>query len=199
TLAALLPLSTYSEAYWPIFPAYVLIFNTFVAMLLILVAELAMRGARQVTRPTPDEADAWRQAWAWCRSHWRDLAIGFVGLLFLFLVIKTLRMVLQVGLALVAEGAEDVTSVLPNEVLAAPMHFLVYLLSSNVVVYFLLLLVFHPFSQWMRRKPRYGKMVVYATLAFVAYVAFFPFGGFTLAEVVAMSGLMLALVFGLIV
>lgn len=198
-LAALLPLSTYRQAYWPIFPAYVLIFNTFLALLLLLVVELILRAARQAVRPTEDEAQAWRDAWKWCRTHVRELLAGFVGLLFLFLVIKTLRMLLRDALMWIAASAAGATSSLPSEVLAAPLRLLVYLLDSSVVVYFLLLLVFHPFSLWLRKHPKTTRAVVAATVLFVVYVAFFPFAEFTLEAILAMSGLMAALVFGLIV
>jgi len=198
TLAAMLPLSTYHKAYWPIFPAYVLLFNTFLAMLAILLVELAYRAVRQALRPTEDEAAAWRQAVTWCRSHLLELATGFIGMLFLFIVIKTLRMVARQGLIALKEGARDMVGVVPNEVLSAPLEAISYLLQSNVVVYFILLLIFHPFARWMVRNRRAAYAITGATFAFLVLVAFFPYGEMTLEHALTMSGLMLALVFGLI-
>ncbi len=173
-LALLVPLSAYSGAFWPAFPSYVLLFNTFLAVLAILLTELAIRGARQAVRPTPEEAEAWRTAGTWVKGHAWDLVVGFVGVLFLFLVIKTLRMLLRDALA-------DTTPI-----------------SSPTAMYFVLFLVFYPLSRLMRHKW-VGIPVVVATLGWIAYAAFFPTPEYNLATILHVGALSISVVLFLVV
>jgi len=173
-LAALIPLGAYVNAFWPVFPAYVLLFNTFLALMVLLFLELAVRFARQAFRPTPEEAEAWRNAWTWVKGNVRNLAIGFVGVVFLFLVIKTLRM-------------------LTRDLMAAYTS-----VTSSTLVYFLLFLVFHPLSRAMR-KPWVGWPITIGTLGFIVYIALYPTEGYNLATVLHVGALMLGLVLFLIV
>jgi Flp pilus assembly protein protease CpaA len=173
-LAALVPLGAYVNAFWPVFPAYVLLFNTFLALMVLLVLELAVRFARQAIRPTPEEAEAWRNAWTWIRGNVGNLAIGFVGVVFLFLVIKTLRM-------------------LTRDLMAAYTS-----VTSSTLVYFLLFLVFHPLARAMRR-PWVGWPIAIATAGFIVYVALYPTPDYNLASVLHVGALMLGLVVFLIV
>jgi Flp pilus assembly protein protease CpaA len=161
-LALLLPLATYQEAYWPVFPSYVLLFNTFLAVIVLLLVELGIRGTRQAFRPTDEEAEAWRNAGDWVRSHLLDLAVGFVGILFLFLVIKTLRML---GSHLLSDNT--------------PVH-------SRTAIYFLLFLVFFPLSRAMRHKwvllP-----VSLGTVAFIVYAALYPTPDYNLHTILSVT------------
>lgn len=173
-LALLLPLSSYSGAFWPAFPSYVLLFNTFLAVLVILVVELAVRGARQAARPTPEEAEAWRTAGTWVKGHAFDLVVGFVGVLFLFLVIKTLRMLLR----------DLVTGTTP--------------IVSPTAVYFVLFLVFYPLSRLMRRKW-VGIPVVLATFGFIGYAAAFPTPEYNVRTILQVGALSIGVVLFLVV
>ncbi len=162
-LALLLPLSTYRHAYLPAFPAYVLLFNTFVAVMALLVLEMIARIVRQVVRPTEDEARVARETAAWVRSHAGELALGFVGMLFLFLAIKTLR-----GLF--------------RDVFVGWTH-----LDIKPLVYLVLLLVFYPVVRAMRDR-RVLLPVAVLTAAYIVYVALWPTQGHDLASVLSVSG-----------
>ncbi len=162
-LALLLPLSTYRGAYLPAFPAYVLLFNTFVAVMALLVVEMVARIARQTVRPTEDEAQVARETAAWVRSHAGELALGFVGMFFLFLVIKTLR-----GLF--------------RDVLVDWTH-----LDVKPAIYLALLLVFHPVVRAMRDR-RVLVPVALLTAGYIAYVAARPTKGHDLASVLSVGG-----------
>ncbi len=161
-LALLLPLSTYREAYLPAFPAYVLLFNTFVAVMALLVVEMIARVARQALRPTEDEARVARETAAWVRSHAGELALGFVGMLFLFLAIKTLR-------GLFRDFLVDWTH-----------------LNVKPAVYLVLLLVFHPMVRLMRDR-RVFVPVVLLTAGYIAYVTVRPSEGHDLASVLSVG------------
>jgi len=173
-LALLLPLSSYAGAFWPPFPSYVLLFNTFLAVLALLILELAIRGVRQAVRPTADEAEAWRNALGWVKSHTKELAVGFLGLLFLFLVIKTLRMLLR-------DVITDTTPIV-----------------SPTGVYFALFLVFFPLSRLMRRKwvaiPIAG-----ATVAWIAYAVAFPTPEYNLGTILHVGVLSISVLLFLVV
>lgn len=173
-LAALIPLGTYAGSFWPFFPAYVILFNTFLALMSLLVLELVVRFVRQAIRPTEEEVEAWKTAGRWIRGHWKDMVIGFVGILFLFLVIKTLRMLTR-----------DVMTGLTT-------------ITSSTLVFFLLFVLFHPLVKLMR-KPWFGWPVVAATLGFVVWVTLFPTDHYNLRTVLHVSALMLGLVFFLLV
>lgn len=173
-LAAMVPLGAYANAFWPFFPSYVLLFNTFVALMALLVAELVVRFARQAVRPTPEEAEAWKAAWTWIRGNVKNLAIGFVGVVFLFLVIRTMRM-------------------LTRDLLTSYTH-----ITGSPLIYMLLFLVFHPLSRAMRR-PWVGWPIAIATVGFIAYVALFPTPDYNLGTVLHVGALMLGLVVFLIV
>lgn len=162
-LALLMPLSTYREAYLPVFPAYVLLFNTFAAVIALLVLEMLARVVRQSIRPSPDEAHAVRQAWTFLRSHLGELFLGFLGMLFLFLALKTMR-----GLF--------------RDVLVEWTH-----LDVKPVVYLILLLVFHPVVRVMRDR-RVLVPVAVMTAAYIVYVAVWPTPGHDLAAVLSVSG-----------
>jgi Flp pilus assembly protein protease CpaA len=126
-LALLVPLSTYEEAWWPLFPAYVLLFNTFLGLLAVLSVEVVFRIARQAVRPTPEEVASARQALAWVKEHVREVLLVFVGMLFLFLVIKTLRRVTR---DLIADFTE---------------------FGGSTLTYLALFVLYHPLSLAMRR------------------------------------------------
>ena len=168
-LAALLPLSTYSGAYWPWFPGYVLLFNTFLGVMAILVLELVFRLARLVLRPSPEEAESWRSAWAWIRGHVKDMVFGFIAIFFGFVVIKTLRMLTRDLMAM----AWDV--------------------SDSVLVFFLLFLMFQPLSRAMRRWY-VGVPITVVTLAWVVWVSVFPTDEYDFVRVISISGKMLLLI-----
>ncbi len=161
-LALLLPLSTYRGAYMPAFPAYVLLFNTFASVMALLLGEMVARIARQALRPTEDEARVAREAAAWVRSHAGELALGFVGMFFLFLAIKTLR-----GLF--------------RDVLVDWTH-----LDVKPAVYLVLLLVFHPVVRAMRDR-RALVSVALLTAGYIAYVAARPTEGHDLASVLSVG------------
>lgn len=162
-LVLLIPLSTYRNAFWPFFPGYVLLFNTFFSVMALLAVELVARGIRQAVRPTPDEADAWRDAWRWLRGHVQELAIGFVGILFLFLAIKTLR-----GLT-----RDLLTEITP--------------LRSGTLIYFLLFLIFTPLTRWMRRWY-VGIPVGVAVTAYIVHAVIWPTDQHNLRSILTMSG-----------
>lgn len=168
-LAAMLPLSTYSQAYMALFPAYVLIFNTFVSVMAILVLEMAARTVRQVARPTEDETQAWRKSLKWVRDNTGQLLLGFFGILFLFICIKTLRMVFR--------DAMSAYTALDNK----PLVFLV------------LFLVFMPIARAMRR-PWVGVPIVTGTLAWIVYVGLYPTDTYNLGTVLSMGSLALTLI-----
>ncbi len=174
TLSLMLPLSSYAGAFWPPFPSYVLLFNTFLAVLALLILELAIRGVRQAVRPTADEAEAWRTALDWVKSHTKELAVGFLGVLFLFLVIKTLRMLLRGVIT-------DTTPIV-----------------SPTGVYFALFLVFFPLSRLMRRKwvsiPIAG-----ATVAWIAYAVAFPTPEYNLGTILHVGVLSISVLLFLVV
>ncbi|MBL6976207.1 MAG: hypothetical protein ISR64_10775 [Deltaproteobacteria bacterium] len=168
-LAAMLPLSTYSQAYMALFPAYVLIFNTFVSVMALLVLEMAARTVRQVARPTEDETQAWRKSLKWVRDNTGQLLLGFFGILFLFICIKTLRMVFR--------DAMSAYTALDNK----PLVFLV------------LFLVFMPIARAMRRLW-VGIPIVTGTLAWIVYVGLYPTDNYNLGTVLSMGSLALTLI-----
>lgn len=174
TLALMLPLSSYAGAFWPAFPSYVLLFNTFLAVLALLVLELAIRGIRQAVRPTAEESEAWGNALLWVKGHAGELAIGFVGILFLFLVVKTLRMLLR-------DVITDTTPIV-----------------SPTAVYFALFLVFTPLSRLMRRKW-VGIPVAVATLGWITYAAIFPTPDYNLGTILHVGALSIGVVLFLVV
>lgn len=161
-LTLLLPLSTYRGAYMPAFPAYVLLFNTFVAVMALLVVEMVARIVRQAVRPTEDEARVARETAAWVRSHAGELVLGFVGMFFLFLVIKTLR-----GLF--------------RDVLVDWTH-----LDVKPVVYLVLLLVFRPVVRAMRDR-RVLVPVALLTAGYITSVAVRPTEGHDLESVLSVG------------
>lgn len=173
-LALLIPLSSYAKSFWPFFPSYVLIFNTFLSLIAILVLELVIRFIRQAFRPSRVESEAWQNAWLWIKSHVKDMIFGFIGILFLFLVIKTLRM-------LVRDAIGAFSSV-----------------TSSTLIYFILFLIFQPLVKLMRK--RFVLIPVVAlTLAFIVWVTIFPTEHYNLVTVLQVSSIMLALVGFLIV
>jgi Flp pilus assembly protein protease CpaA len=173
-LALLLPLSTYSGAFWPPFPAYVLLFNTFLAVMTLLVTELALRGARQAFRPTPDEAEAWRTAWVWIKGHTKDLARGFVAVLFLFLIIKALRMLMR----------DVLTSTTP--------------IVSRTSMYFALCVLFYPLTRLMRHKW-IGTSIIVATSAWILYATFFPTADYNLMAILSVGAISLVIIIFVVV
>ena len=173
-LAAIIPLSSYSASYWAIFPAYVLLFNTFVALLAILVGELVVRFFRATFRPTAEDRGSWKAAIAWVRDHKLDIVRGFFGILFFMLVIKALRMLTQ-----------DIIGIFAK-------------IESNTLMYVLLFLIFQPLSKLMRKRWVLITMVVF-TAGFTAHAAIFPTESHNVINILRMSGLMLAVVGFLIV
>lgn len=161
-LALLLPLSTYRNAYMPAFPAYVLLFNTFVSLVALLATEVFVRLIRQVIRPTEDEAKVARETAAWVRSHARELALGFLGMLFLFLAVKTLR-----GLV--------------GEVLVNVTH-----LHVKPLLYLILFIIFYPVLRLMRHR-RVFVPVVLLTAGYIAYVTVWPSEDHNLSSVLSVG------------
>jgi hypothetical protein len=168
-LVALLPLSTYRNAYWPYFPSYVLLFNTFLGVMGVLVVELVVRLCRQAIRPRPDEAAAWRDAIAWIRGHKWDMVRGFFAILFFFLVIKTLRMLTR---ELVFESWD---------------------ITDSTLVFFLLFVLFQPFAKLMRRWY-VGWPVMVLTLSWIAWVSIFPTDEYDFWKVIQISARVLVLI-----
>ena len=152
-----------------LFPAYVLIFNTFVSVMALLVLEMAARTVRQVARPTEDETQAWRKSLKWVRDNTGQLLLGFFGILFLFICIKTLRMVFR--------DAMSAYTALDNK----PLVFLV------------LFLVFMPIARAMRRLW-VGIPIVTGTLAWIVYVGLYPTDNYNLGTVLSMGSLALTLI-----
>ncbi len=173
-LAAIIPLSSYSASYWAIFPAYVLLFNTFVALLGILVGELAVRFFRATFKPTPEDRDSWKAALAWVKDHKLDIVRGFFGILFFMLIIKALRMLTQ-----------DIIGVFAK-------------IESSTLMYVILFIIFQPLSKLMRKRWVLITMVVF-TVGFTVHAAIFPTKTHNVVNIVTMSGLMLAIVGFLIV
>lgn len=169
TLALLLPLSTYHEAYMAIFPAYVLLFNTFFAVMAILVLEMLGRTVRQAVRPTKDESRAWRESLLWIRSNTGRLLLGFVGLLFLFLCIMTLRKIFRDSMA-------EYTA-----------------LENKPLMFLLLFLVFMPIAKAMKR-AWIGIPIVVGTMAWIGFVAVYPTEDYNLKMVFSMGSLALTLI-----
>jgi len=168
-LAMLLPLSTYDRAYMAVFPAYVLIFNTFVSVMAILAIEMAGRTLRQIFRPTEDETMAWRKSIKWVRDNAGQLVLGFVGIVFLFICIKALRLVFR-------NTMSDYTA-----------------LHNKPLMYLVLFLIFTPLAHAMRR-PWVGIPIVVGTVAWVVYVALYPWNDYNLRTVLSMGGVALSLI-----
>lgn len=173
-LAAIIPLSSYSASYWPVFPAYVLIFNTFVALLGILVGELVIRFLKTIFRPAPEDADSWKAALAWMKDHKLDILRGFFGILFFMLVIKALRMLTQ-----------DIIGIFAK-------------IESSTLMYVILFIIFQPLSKLMHKRWVLITMVVFVA-GFTAHAALFPTESHNVLNILRMSGLMLGIVAFLIV
>ena len=163
-LAFLLPLSTYRNAYMPLFPAYVLLFNTFASVIAILALEMLARIVRQVARPTDEEVQVARETAVWVRTHAAELAMGFVAMLFLFIAIKTAR-------GLFRDVWVEWTGV-----------------NVKPVVYLILLLVFHPLVRLMRDR-RVLLSVAILTAAYVGFVIAFPSENHDLRSVLSMGSI----------
>jgi len=168
-LAFLLPLSTYENAFMSIFPSYVLIFNTFVSVMFILFIEMAGRAVRQAFRPTDDEKTAWRTSLDWIRSHAGELLLGFVGIMFLFICIKTLRMLFR-----------DVLTMYTA-------------LDNKPLVFLLLFLVFKPVINAMRRRW-ISISIVSLTFSGLLYMALYPTDEYNLQTALSMSSVALGII-----
>lgn len=168
-LALMIPLGAYTNAFWPFFPSYVLLFNTFLAVMAILATELVIRFIRQLIRPTAEEAQAWKTTWEWVKTNVPTMIIGFIGIVFLFLIIKTLRM-------------------LTRDLLAAYTH-----ITDSPLVYLLLFFVFFPLAKAMRR-PWIGIPIAVITVGFIVWVAFNPTPEYNLEVILQVGALMLVLV-----
>jgi Flp pilus assembly protein protease CpaA len=173
-IAAILPLSSYVNSYWPIFPGYVLIFNTFIALLGILVLELVVRFVKQIIKPTTDESEAWKTALEWIRGHKWNLVRGFFGILFFMLIIKTLRMLTR-----------DIIVIFAT-------------IDSNTLMYVILFIIFQPLAKAMQKKWVLIPMVLF-TIGFTIYAALFPTEETNVRMILQVSGLMLGVVAFLIV
>lgn len=167
TLSLLLPLSTYKNAFMPIFPSYVLLFNTFASLMVILATELIARIVRQALRPAQHEAMAAAEAAKWVRQHWRELLLGFIGLIFVFVALKVLR-------GLFRDFFVDLTH-----------------LETRPVVYLVLVLAFHPLAMLLRKKWALAAVAALSA-AYVLYVAIWPSEGHNMASVMSVSVLALS-------
>jgi preflagellin peptidase FlaK len=168
-LALLLPLSTYHKAFFPVFPSYVLLFNTFAFALLGLAVEFIFRFVRQLIKPTEHEKTAMKEALSWIKAHKGEMVLGFFAIFFIFVAIKTLRMV-----------ARDAISNMLD-------------IKAKPVVYFLLFLFFHPVTNLMRRKTVLIAVVGLSAL-FVLFVLLFPSEGLNIRTVLSMTGFALGIV-----
>lgn len=173
-LVAIIPLSSYSASYWPIFPAYVLIFNSFVALLAILVGELVVRFARTLFTRSDADRETWKTALNWVKDHRLDIVRAFFGFLFFMLVIKALRMLTQDIIGLFAK------------------------IDSGTLMYVILFLIFQPLVKLMRKRWVMITMIAF-TVGFTAHAAIFPTESHNVLNIVRMSGLMLGIVAFLIV
>lgn len=168
-LVAMLPLSSYANSYWPYFPAYVLIFNSFLALLGILVGELLVRFMKLLIKPSPEDGDVWKNALSWVRDHKLDILRGFLGILFFMMLIKTLRMATQDFIGLFAT------------------------IQDSTLMYVILFLIFQPLQKLMMRKWVLIPAIVF-TAGFVAHAAIWPSGNHNVLTILKMSGLMVGVV-----
>jgi len=168
-LVAILPLSSYANSYWPWFPAYVLIFNSFLALLGILVGELLIRFIKLLVKPSPEDGDVWKNALTWVRDHKLDIVRGFLGILFFMMLIKTLRMATQDFIGLFAT------------------------IQDSTLMYVILFLIFQPLQKLMMKKWVLIPAVLF-TAGFVAHAAIWPSGNHNVVTIVKMSGLMVGVV-----
>lgn len=167
TLSLLLPLSTYKNAFMPVFPSYVLLFNTFASLMVILATELIVRIVRQALRPAQHEAMAVAETAKWLRQHWRELLLGFIGLIFVFVALKVLR-------GLFRDFFVDLTH-----------------LETRPVVYLVLVLAFHPLAMLLRKKWALAAVAALSA-AYIVYVAIWPSERHNIASVMSVSALALS-------
>lgn len=168
-LALLLPLSTYRQAYFAVFPSYVLLFNTFAFALLGLGVEFLFRFSRQIFKPVEHEKKAMKEALMWIKKHKRDMILGFIAIFFVFVAMKALRMLTR----------EMISNILN--------------INEKPVVYLLLFLFFHPVVRLMRQKT---VLIVVSTLSafFVLFVLLFPREDLNIRTVLHMTGFALGIV-----
>jgi preflagellin peptidase FlaK len=168
-LALLLPLSTYRKAFFPVFPSYVLLFNTFAFALLGLASEFLVRFVRSLIKPVEHERKAMKEALSWIMAHKGEMVLGFFAIFFVFVAIKTMRSLTR----------EAIASILA--------------IKAKPVVYLLLFLFFHPIVRVMKRKAVLIVVVALSAL-FVLFVLLFPKENLNLGTLLHMTGFALGIV-----
>lgn len=168
-LTLLVPLSAYTRNFWAFYPGYPILFNTFLSIIAILVIELVAGTVYRQVTSTKKRGNLLKSIGNWFRQRHSELWRMALVFLLLFLTIKTYR-----------EVARELLSWSVN-------------LHNNVILYFLLFLMYGPLNKLLAKKwPR--RIVVGITLVAAAYITIFPHGHLDFYSLIGMSGTAIVIV-----
>ncbi len=161
-LTMMVPLASYTRNFWPFYPGYPILFNTFLSIIAILVIELLVGTLNKYLKNKQNRSNPLKRIANWYRRRHSELWRMAAVFLLLFLTIKTYR---EVARALLSWSVA---------------------LHNNVILYFLLFLLYGPLNKMLSKKwPR--RLVIGLTLAAATYITLFPRGHLNFYSLIGMS------------
>ena len=161
-LTFLLPLTTYKNNYWDLYPGYPLLFNTFVATLGVLIIEMIVIGIKKLQLNSMISKEKSLKINTLWKSKINELWMMFFIFLLFFLTIKTIR---EIARAFIYKTIN---------------------IHNNVLIYFLLFLLYPPLRKLMSNKKMRVAVVV-ITLSIAAYISLFPSKDLNFITIISMS------------
>ena len=168
-LTLLVPLSAYTRNFWAFYPGYPILFNTFLSIIAILVVELVAVTIKRQIKNRGKRGNPIKRVGNWFKRRHSELWRMVMVFLLLFLTVKTYR---EVARELLSKSVD---------------------LHNNVILYFLLFLLYGPLNKLLAKKwPR--RAVIGITLIAATYITIFPHGHLNFYSLIGMSGIAIVIV-----